>query len=150
MQSASAPWVPSIDCLSVLVQTPLITAFKFSQSCPPSPSTLSLYHNLGVHLYVQSIMDSKCISKLARLQPLTASPDWLDNALQSRSITPSTFARSWPPSAFSYSPDHDLGVHLSVYSIATSKCNSKLTLSWPRSVSLCALDPHFRVHLEML
>jgi len=89
--------------LHMFLQTPLITACKFVRSSPPSASPKWLYYSVQVrmiiasecvsphslnialkvrtimasasaYLHTRSIMASKCISKLARLPPWSASP----------------------------------------------------------------------------
>ena len=57
--------------LQVHLQTRLITASKFTRSWPPSAD-----------LQTRSIVASKCISKLARSRPPSASPISLDHGLQ--------------------------------------------------------------------
>jgi len=71
---------------------------------PPIASTNSLDHNLGVYLYVHSIMASKCISKYPRLPPPSAAPNSLA---------------------------HGLGVHLWVYSMVIFRCTSNFSQALP-------------------
>jgi hypothetical protein len=122
------------------------------------------------------ILGSKCISKLARLRPPSASLSSLDHGLpvhlQTRQITASKciseLARLQAPSA-SLSPlDHGLHLHLHTRSITASKCISKLAQSqspsvslnshdyrlkharsWLSSVSPDSLDHDLRVHLSI-
>ena len=82
-----------------------LTASKYSSKLtrlwPPS----SHDHGIQVH-----------ISKLARSQPPSVSPNWLDYGLQLCTIMASkciyTLAWSWPPSASPNSLDHSLQVYL--------------------------------------
>jgi hypothetical protein len=115
--------------VSVLVAPPSrSTASKYSsnldRSWPPSASPNSLDHGLQVCTNIAS----KCISKLARLRPPSASLSY--------SITPSKGiskrARSRRPIASSNQHNHGLPVHM----IIASKCISKLTPLWPPSAAL--------------
>jgi len=122
-----------------------------------------------LQLLVQSpsIMASKCISKLARWQPPSASPNSLHHGLQlhlqTRSVTSSKcisrlahlqpassqddghevhiskLAQSRPPSVSTNSVDY--GLH---------KCISRDAPSRPRSISLSSLHRHIEGHLELL
>jgi len=154
MKRVSAPGAPSIDCLTVLVQTHLVMASRFARSWPPSASTHWLDHNLGVHLYAHSITASKWISKLSWLRPRSPSPNLLDHGLQTRSITASkcisNLAQSQSRSPSLVSFDHGLQVYFQIRSITASKCVSKLAGSRSRRVSLSSLDPHSQAHLELL
>jgi hypothetical protein len=80
--------------------------------------------------------------KLAQLRPASASP------LQTRLITPSKFARSWPPSVSTHSLDHCLQVHLHTRSIAAFKCIGKLARLRPPSASPYSLDHSLQVYRE--
>jgi len=154
MKRVSATGTPSIDCLSVLVQTRSITTYMFiyrlARSRSRSASLSSLDHGFQVYFQIRSITASKCISKLARLR----SPNSLDYGLQvyiqTRSITASKcismLGRLWSPNSL----DHGLQVYLQICSITASKCISKLARSQPWSVSLSSLDPHFQALLELL
>jgi len=70
--------------LQVYLQTRRVTAFKFARSQTPS-----------AYLQTRSIVASKCISKLARSRPPSASPNSLDHCLKvhlkTRSITASKY-----------------------------------------------------------
>jgi len=95
-----------------------------------------------MHLQSRSITASKCISKLARSRPRSASPNSLDHILQVYlSITASKciskLARSQPPSVCPNSLDHILQVYLL---ITASGCISKLARSQPPSVCPNSLD----------
>ena len=69
--------------------------------------------------------------------------------LQSRSITASKFARSWPPQGISpNSLDHGLQVHLQTHSITASQCISKLSRSRPPTIFPNTLDCGLPVHLQ--
>jgi len=80
-----------------------------------------------------SVSASKCISKLARSQAPSGSPDPLDYGLQVRTIMASkcisTLAPSWPPSASLSSLDLSLQVHIQTRSFTASKCISEFTRS---------------------
>jgi len=122
---------------------------------PPSASslwqlngTVSLSHSHGCkltnrweepqHPACHPLTASQYSSKLAQLRPPSSDNRGLQVHLQSRSITVSKFAQSWPPSAY-----------LQTRSIMTSKCISKLAQSWPPSVSLNSLDYSLQVHTIM-
>jgi len=65
--------------------------------------------------------------------------------VQSRSITASKSAQSWPPSAITpNSLDHGLEVYLRTGSIPASK----FTQAWPPSASLSSLNPSLQVHIQ--
>jgi len=106
-------------------------------SAPGAPSI----DCLPVLVQTRSITVSKCISKLARSRPPSASPNSLDHGLQvhlqTRSIAASKciskLARLQPPS----SHDHGLQVHI-----------SKLARSWPPSASPNSLDHGLQVYLR--
>jgi hypothetical protein len=134
MNRVSAPGAPSIDCLSVLVQTRSITASNLARSRPP----ISLDPGFQVYLQTRSITASKCISKLARSRPPSASPNSLDPGLQVYFQTRS----------ISNSLDHCLQVHLQTRSIPVSKCISKLARLLPPSASTHSLDHGLQVHLQ--
>jgi len=134
-------------------------------SCPSGPhdhgsnaSTLCWFGSnmpAAFHILSQVLnMASKCISKLARSQPPSASLNSLDYGLQVRTIMASMciskLVRSRSRSASLNSLDHGLQVYLQIRSITASKCISKLARSRPRSVSLSSLDRHFQAHLELL
>jgi len=137
LKRVSAPGAPSIDCLTVLVQTHLVMASRFARSWPPSASTHWPDHNLGVHLYAHSITASKWISKLSWLRPRSPSPNLLDHGLQvylqPRSITASksisSFTRSRPPGVFSNPLDYCLQVRLQTRWITFSERISEFTPS---------------------
>ena len=129
-----------------------------------------------MHLQTRSIAASKCISRLDRSRPPSASLSSLHLGLpvhlQTRSITAckcfSEFTPSWPPSPSTNSIDHGLLVHLHTRSIAASKCISRLARlrpecsqnhglhvhipnlaqSQPPSVSPNTLDYRLQVHLQ--
>jgi hypothetical protein len=108
--------------LQVLLGTRSIMTSKFAPSWTPS-----------AYLKTRLIVASKCITKLARLHPPSASPDSHDHSLQvhlrAHSITAlkciSTLARLRAPR----SHDHRLEVHLQTYSITASQGISEFTLS---------------------
>jgi len=101
---------------------------------------------------ISAIMASKCISKLARSQPASVSPNSHDYGLQVRTITASRciskLTRSRPPSASPNSLDHSLQVYLQTRTITDSKCISKLTRSRPPSASPNSLDYTLQVYLQ--
>jgi len=135
MNRVSAPGVPSIDRLYVLVQSHSTTASK-------------------VHLETRSIMASKCISKLARLRPPSSHGHRLQVHLQTRSITAcmciSKLTQSRSRSASLSSLDHSLQVSVQIQSITASKSMSKLARSRPRSGSLSSLNRHCQARLQLL
>jgi hypothetical protein len=112
MKRVSAPGVPSIDWLPVLVQTRSITACKCIAKHARSPSPISLDHGLQVSLLTRSIT----ASKFPRSWPPSASTHSLDHCLQvhlqTRSITDSNcisnLAPSWRPGASPNSLNHGL------------------------------------------
>jgi len=59
----------------------------------------SLDHGLQAHLQTPSITASKCISKLAWLQPPSSHDHGLHVHLETGSSTAAKFPRSWPPCA---------------------------------------------------
>jgi len=144
----------------VHLQTRSITASKLAPSWPPN-----------AYLQTCSITTSKCISRPARLRPLSSSPDSLDYGLQVHletcSITASKFALSWPPSAYLItrsittskcisrlarlrppsSHEHGLQGHLQTRLITISECISKFTRSGLSSVSPNMIDHPLQVHL---
>jgi len=121
-----------------------------------------------MHLHTRFIMASKCISKLAGLRPASAHDQGLQVHLQTRSITASKFAQSWPPCGIPpNSHNHGskciseqarlrhpslhedgLQVLLQTSCITISECISKFTRSRPPSVSLNTLDYRLQVHLQ--
>jgi len=107
---------------------------------------------LQVLFQSHSITASKCISKLARSQAPSVSPNSLDYGLQVHTITASKcipeFTWSWPPSASLSSLDLGLQVHLQTRSVTASKCISKLARSQPPSVSPNLLNYGLQVHLS--
>ena len=102
-----------------------------------------------MHPETRLVTASKCISKLDRSQPPSASPNSLEHSLQvylqTRSITASTcsskLAQSQPPSVSPNSLDYGL----QVCTITGSKCISEFTRSWPSSASLSSLDLSLQV-----
>jgi len=92
-----------------------------------------------------------CISKLVRSQHPGASPNSLHHGLQvyleTRSIKDCQFAPSWPPSASTYSLDHDRRLHLQVHSITAINCFSKPDPLRPQSASPNSHDHDLGVHL---
>jgi len=80
----SSPPISIAHCFQVYLQTRRITAFKFARSRTPS-----------AYLQTHSIEASKCISKIARSRPKSASPNLLDHGLKvhlsARSITASKY-----------------------------------------------------------
>ena len=70
--------------LQVYLWTRTIMASKFAPSWPPSASLYSLDHGLQLHLQTRSITASKCISKLDRLQPRSASSSSLNHGVVKR------------------------------------------------------------------
>jgi len=138
MKTVSAPGVPSIDCLPVLVQTCSITACKCISKLARLLSPNWLGHSLQVYLQTRSIT----ASKFTRSWPPSASTHLLDHCLQvdhCRLITPSkciSKLAQCPPSSVSLnSPNYGLQVHLQSRSITPSNCISKLALSQPPSES---------------
>jgi len=132
MNRVSAPGVPSIKRLSVIIQTRLITASMFTRSLAPITSTNSLNEDLQVH----TIMASKCISIFAPSRCGSAFLSSLDHCLpkylQLHSITTSEYARSCPPSTYLISHNYVLQTcTIMAYKFATS---------WPSDVSLNTLD----------
>jgi len=128
-------------------------------SAPGAPPTdrLQIDH-LQVLLQSRSIIACyKCISKLARSRPPSASPNSLDHGLQVQlsvhSITASKciskLARSRHPSAALSSLDLGLQVHLQTPWIMASKCSSQFTRSWPPSASPNSLDHGLQVQLSV-
>jgi len=101
-----------------------------------------------VLLQSHSMKACKCIIKLARSQPPSSSPNFLDHGLQvhiqTRSIPASQciskFTESPSPIASPISVDHVLHVHLWVHLILASMCISKLARSRPPSASLHSHD----------
>ena len=93
-------------------------------------------YRLHVLLQSRSITDSKCISKLARLQPPSVSPTSHDSGLHVRMITASkcisNLTPSQPPRVSLNS--HDYG--LQVRTITAYKCISKLARLRPPSAYL--------------
>jgi len=112
----SANWWIESQCLACRPSTASKCSSNFAWSWPP-----------------------KCISKLARLPPPSASPNSLDRGLQvylqTCSITAGKFARSWPPSASPNPLGHALGVYLCAHSIVifrhTSNCSQALPAASP-------------------
>jgi len=133
MKRVSAPCAPSIDCLTVLIQTRSIPASngicELARLQPPSLQD----RGLQVHLHTHLIAPSKYILKLTPSQPPSASPNLLDHCLQvhlqTRSITAfkyiSTLTRLLPPS----SHYHGHQVHLLTCSVTASECISEFTRS---------------------
>jgi len=78
MKCVSAPGTPSIDCLQVLLQSCLITAYMFPQSWPPSASPNSLYYGLQVRMFIAFM----CVYKLSPSWSRSASLSSLDHGLQ--------------------------------------------------------------------
>ena len=117
----------------------------------PRSSPNSLDHGDGVHIEVHLITASKCLSKLPRSQPQSASLSSLDHILQeylqTHSIMDSKFARSWP-----------FEVHRHTYLITTSMFAQswppmsipKLAQSQSPSASLSPLALGLQVHLQTL
>jgi len=118
-------------------------------SAPGAPPTdrLQIDH---LHVLLQSrsiIACYKCISKLARSRPPSASPNSIDHGLQvhlsvhssSASKCISKLDRSRPPSAALSSLDLGLQVHLQTRSITACKCSSQFTRSRPPSAALSSL-----------
>jgi len=109
-------------------------------STPP----MSLDHGLQVHPQTRLIRASKCISKLARSQPPSASPKSLDHGFQTCSIAASKCISKHtgapPPSASPNSLNHVLQVHLQTRLIAASQCISTFAQSRPPSAFPNSLD----------
>jgi len=125
----SSPAIPLDHALHMHLKTCLITAFKFTQSLPPSASNPAWLwpptwheHCLQVHHQTPSITDSKCLSEI-----------------------PSSSHRSGSPKSLHYRVQVNLWVH----SISASKCISKLVPSCHPSRSLIALDDHLQTLLEL-
>ena len=93
-------------------------ASKLTDELSPGAASID---PLQVLVHTRSITASKCISKLARSHPPSASPNSLDPGLQ---------------------------LHLCVHSIPFSKYISKLAQSRPPSVSPNMLDYCLQVHLQ--
>jgi len=166
MHRDSAPGVPSIDCLQVLIQCRLIMAskciYKLARSWPPRVSPESLHYGLQVrtimastmHLQSRAITASKCISKFAWSRPPCVCPRSLHCGLHVCTIMVSKCisklawwqSRSESPS----SPYRGLQVYLQISPIAASICIPILTRSRPWSVHLSSLDSYFQAHLEFL
>jgi hypothetical protein len=106
MNGVSAPSTPSIDCLAVLVRTPIIADSKCISKLAPLWPPSSHDHGLQVH-----------ISKLAPSRPPSISPNSLDYGHQS-------------------SPHHGRQMHPHTRLITAFKCISKLTSSQASFVSL--------------
>jgi len=124
---------------------------KLARWRPPN----TLVYGLEVYVLTRLIT----ASKLPRSRPLCVSPNPLDygpqvctimpslyivpNSLdcglqvyfQTRSITTSKFAQSWPPRASTHSRNHGLQVHLQTCSMTPCKCISKRAQSRPPSAS---------------
>jgi hypothetical protein len=113
---------------------------------PPSRTYRLQIDHLLVLVQSRSIMASRCISKLARSRPPSASPHSLNRGLQlhlqSRSTTASKLAGSWPPSASPNSLDQGLQLNLLTRSITASKCISKRALLRPASSHDHGLQAH--------
>jgi len=96
-------------------------------------------------------MASKCIRKLTQLWRQSVSPNIFDDGLHACvdtcSITALMFGWSWPHSVSSNPLNHNLRVHLQVYSTTTSKCIYKYTLMPPRSASPSWLNHTLVVYL---
>ena len=180
---SQAPGLPPIVPLRVLLQSTLahglLTEFPNSldhslqvyfKTCSimasmtsPRSSPNSLDHGDGVHIEVHLITASKCLSKLPRSQPQSASLSSLDHILQeylqTHSIMDSKFAWSWP-----------FEVHRHTYLITTSmfaqswppmsipklaqsqspSASPNLAQSQPWSASQSSLDHHHQAHLKLL
>jgi len=119
---------------------------EFTRSRPSSESPNSLDHGLQVHLQARLIMASKCIARLARLQPACLHNQSLQVHRQTRSITASRFARSWPWSAYL----HPCSITASkfAWSWPPQVHISNLAQSQPRCVSPYSLDYALQVHLQ--
>ena len=130
---------------------------EFARSLPPSASQNSLYHGLGVYLWVCPTFSSNCIFKLAWSWPQSEVLSSLDLCLQvhlerrsntaSQSI--SKLVRSRPPSASLNSLNLGLQLHLHTRSIMASKCISEFTWPRPRSASANSLDHGLPVYLSV-
>jgi len=108
-------------------------------------SAKSLDHVFRMHLETRSITSSECISKLAQLQPPSASTNLLDYDLGEHI---SKLARSRPPSVSPNPLNYGLQVHLQTRSITILECLSKFTQPLPPSVSPNMFDYHLQVHLQ--
>jgi len=102
-------------CLLVYLQTQAIMAYKFRWSWPPTAFPIPLDHRLWVHHRVHSILESKCISKHAQLQPGSVTPNSLNCNLHVPTIMASEcssqLAQSRPQSAFLISLNHGRHVY---------------------------------------
>jgi hypothetical protein len=98
---------------------------------PSSTPPISSDHGHEVHLQTRSITASKCISKLARARPLSASLSSTIIALKCIS----KLARLSPACPFL------------IYTISASKCISKFARSQPPSASPNSLDHCLQVHV---
>jgi len=148
---------------------------------PPGACPNSLDHGLQVHLQTRSITTCTCFFRLPWLLPASSYDHHLQVHLQSGSsiacmfawslppsaylhtrwISPSKFARSWPPQVHisilarswrpSVSPnslDYLLEVHHQSLSIIISQCISKFTGLCPPGVAPNTLNPGLQVHLH--
>ena len=92
-----------------------------------------------MHVQTCSITASKCITKLARLRPPSASQNSLNHRLQvylqSCCITASMSIPNPAPLWHPCSHNHGLQVHLHIHSIVASKCISIVTRSRSPSAS---------------
>jgi len=125
MNTVSAPGVPSIDRLQLLVRPLSITAsmwiFTLTWFLPQSSNDHGLQciapnsHNDGlqVHLQTSSIIASQCISKHVRLQP----PSSHHHGFQ---VHISKLAQSWPLRVSPNLLNHVPGVYLWVHPLELS------------------------------
>jgi len=117
-------------------------------SAPGAPSI----DCLPVLVQTRWITACKCISKLARSQPPSVSPNSLDHSLhvylETRSIRASKCISKFAWLRHPSSLDDGLQVDLHIRSITASKCISKLARSQPSSLSLNSPDYGLQVHLQ--
>ena len=104
-------------------------------------------------LQSRSIMASKSISKLPRLQPPSASPNSLNHGLQVRTTIVSKYISklAWlrPTSGSLRSLDLGLQGRLQIQLITESNCISEFSRSWPPSASPDTLDHGIQLHLSV-
>jgi len=129
MHKVSALGTPSIDCLQVVVQSCLTTAFKLS------PNTVG--QDLHVYLPTRMITATQCVSKVARLWPRNSSAKLLNYILQVCTIMSSKYIFKLIKSWLLRSHDYGLKEYSQIHSITASMFPSL----WPPSsyVQTCAI-----------
>jgi len=103
-------------------------------------STGSSPHSLNHVLQVRTIVTSNCMTKHARLQPLSFHYHRLQLPAKTCSIMTSKLAWSWSPNALQNSLDYGLEVPLHIHLIMASKCIPNLTGSWYLSALSHSVD----------